>query len=269
MKKGETVPTESTTEKSTLYNDNNHVIGFKVDNRFVFDYKESEFDIDVVEACLPDADDTKVTGDEAKLLREGKNIADSLNKVCSGGVRSSWIVQISGLKAYFSTVCYVGHDLYVGVLQNELEFPSCIGELNDATKSLNFFKALFQFRDNIENSAHIIKSKINQENKCNNVISNKFYDIRSESPPRIMQQPSAQTWYTPPRKEQKKSIFPLYNHQLLETGSDEVIEDTAADSFSPPNTDGIITEDSFGLIKVEDCWYHPGLKRHFDHHPSE
>ncbi|CAO3691072.1 unnamed protein product [Rhizopus stolonifer] len=271
VKKGETVPTDSTIEKSNFYSTNKHIIGFKSDIRFIFDYKGSEFDIGGAEVCLPNASNTKVTDDGAKLLREGKIIANSLNNVSSGDIRFSWIIQISGLRAYFSTVAYVGHDLHVGILQNQIVFPSCIGELNDTTKSLIFFKTLFQFRNGIEDSAHIIQSKITQTNKCNNATSNKFNDPGLVSPPHTMQQPSSQTWYTPPRKAQKKSIFPQYNLQLLEIGSDTIIEYSILDSPSPSATDNneVDTEDSFGIVKVGNRWYHPGLRKYFDTHPLE
>ncbi|KAI7892443.1 uncharacterized protein EV154DRAFT_418827, partial [Mucor mucedo] len=167
------------------------VIGFKTDIRFIFDYKESEFGIGGAEVYLPNADITKLTDNEAKLLREGKRITNPLNNVSSD---LSWIVQISGLRAYFSTVAYVGHDLHVGILQNQSLFPSCIGELNDATKSLAFFKTLFQFGNGIEDSAHIIQSNISQTNKWNNATSDRFSDPGLASLPRTMKQPLSQTW---------------------------------------------------------------------------
>ncbi|KAI8375470.1 hypothetical protein BD560DRAFT_326923 [Blakeslea trispora] len=202
--------------------------GETTDIRFIFDYKESEFDIGGAEVCLPNANITKVTDDEGKLLREGKSIANSLNSVSSGDICFSWIVQISGLRANFSTVAYV-------------------------------------------DSAHIIQSKITLTNKWNNATSNRFSDPGLTSPPRTMQQPLSQTWYTPPRKAQKKSIFPQYNLQLLETGSDAFIEDNILDSPSPSVTvnNELTTEDSFGLVKTGNGWYHPGLRKYFDTHPLE
>ncbi|KAI8885047.1 hypothetical protein K501DRAFT_180877, partial [Backusella circina FSU 941] len=140
------------------------IIGFKTDIRFIYDYEDTEFDIGALEVCLPDADDAKVTDDEAKLLREGKLIATVLHKVSSGEIDTSWIIQVSGLKAHLSTVTYIGYDLYVGIQQNEIPFPSCIGELNDDAKSRKFFQGLFQLRDNIERCAHIIQRRINQTN---------------------------------------------------------------------------------------------------------
>lgn len=53
VKKEETVPTDSTIEKSSFYSTSKHIIGFKTDIRFIFDYKESEFDIGGALSAFP------------------------------------------------------------------------------------------------------------------------------------------------------------------------------------------------------------------------
>lgn len=99
-----------------------------------------EFDIGVVEVCLSEAGNSKITDDSAKLLEEGKVNTDTLFKVTSGGVGRSWLcLQVSGLKVYISTLNYAGNDLYVGVLQNTIDFPSSIAEMNDQEKSVPLF----------------------------------------------------------------------------------------------------------------------------------
>ncbi|KAI7892406.1 uncharacterized protein EV154DRAFT_480353 [Mucor mucedo] len=218
------------------------ILQSKTGIRFIFDCKESEFDIGGAEVYLPDADITKLTDDEAKLLREGKSIDNSLNSVSYGDICFSWIVQISVLRAYFSTVANVGHGLHVGILQNQILFPSCIGELNNATKSLAFFKTLFQFENGIEDSAHIIQSNISQTNKWNNATSDRFSDPGLAPLPRTMQHLLSQT-----------CISPHYNLQMLETGSDTLIEDSILDSPFPSVTDNneLTTEDSFGFPTFE------------------
>ncbi|KAL9537310.1 hypothetical protein MBANPS3_011893 [Mucor bainieri] len=60
-KKGETVPEESTAEKNQMYAVSTNIIGFKTDIRFLYDHEDDQFDLGAVEACLPDADDSKVT----------------------------------------------------------------------------------------------------------------------------------------------------------------------------------------------------------------
>lgn len=150
----------------------------------------------------------KVTNEEAKLLREGKSIANYLNTVSSGDNFYSHIIQISRLKAYFSTVSYVGHDLHVGVLQNQIISPSCIGELNDFTKSFIYLKTLFQFRNGIEDTAHTIQSKIIQMTNCSSTTSNKFSNLHLISPPRTTPQLLSQTGYTHPEKGTKENYLP-------------------------------------------------------------
>ncbi|GAA5799953.1 hypothetical protein HPULCUR_005374 [Helicostylum pulchrum] len=260
--KGETVIKNSTQQKSALYQSDSHVIGFKVDVRLIYDHGSSEFDIGAAEACLSEADDNKIVGDRAKLLREGKDNVDTLIKVSSGDIRSSWIIQISGLMAYICTVTYVGSDLFVGTLQNTITFPSSIGELNDQAKSLDFFNGLLQLRDNVENSAQIIKTHIYQANKTNTNINAKYSSL-GPSPPPHTNQPSCQTWYSPPGHQPKRSIFPEYNYELLETGNDDLIDDLT-DTCLP----GYEEEDAFGFIKIDNEWYHPRLKKYFNQHPS-
>lgn len=113
VKKGEMVIKDSTEQKAALYQTEGHIIGFKVDVRLICDHGASEFDIGVAEACLPEVDNGKVVDDSAKLLREGKDNTDTLIKVTCGDVHNSWIMQISGLMAFVSTINYIGNDLYV------------------------------------------------------------------------------------------------------------------------------------------------------------
>ncbi|CEG78387.1 hypothetical protein RMATCC62417_13004 [Rhizopus microsporus] len=234
----------------------------KVDVCLTYDHGASESDIDVAEACLPEVDNSKVIDDSAKLLREEKDNTDTLIKVTSGDIHNSWIMQISGLMAYIPTVNYVG------VLQNIIVFPSCIGELNDQAKSLEFFNGLLQLRNSIENSAQMIKARIFQANKSNTNISTKYHDLGFTTPLHT-QQLSCQTWYTPPRKQQKRSAFPEANYELLETGKYAVVDDDT--DANPPNDDDSenAKEDAFGFVKRMNGWYHPGLKKYFDQRPCE
>jgi hypothetical protein len=176
LKVGETIPGDSTEEKSRLYVGEKHIVGFKTDIRFICDYDDSEFDIGALEVCLPGAEDDKVTNDEAKLLREGKSMSKALHHVTSGDIDASWIIQVSGFKAYFSTVSYVGNDFYVDLLQSEISFPSSISELNDDVKVKSFFQGLFKLCDGIESSAHIIQRRIKQTNDDQNTTHDKFHD---------------------------------------------------------------------------------------------
>ncbi|KAG0951792.1 hypothetical protein G6F57_002861 [Rhizopus arrhizus] len=78
IKIGETVLAGTTIAKSLLYEDSNHVVGFKVNVRILIDYKDEEFDLMCGEACHHDAKDTKSGTDVSKLIREGKEIQRNL-----------------------------------------------------------------------------------------------------------------------------------------------------------------------------------------------
>ncbi|ORE06249.1 hypothetical protein BCV72DRAFT_256432 [Rhizopus microsporus var. microsporus] len=81
------------------------------------------------------------------------------------------------------------------------------------------------------------------------------------------QQPSCQTWHTPPRKQQKRSVLSEANYELLETGKYTVVDDDT--DANPPDDDDSenAKEDTFGFVKLMNGWYHPGLKKYFEQHP--
>lgn len=139
-------------------------------------------------------------------------------------------------------------------MQNTIVFPSCIGELNDQAKSLELFNGLLQLRDNVENFAQMVKARNFQANKSNTNISTKYHDSGFTTPPHI-QQPSCQKRYTPPRKQQKRSVFPDANYELLETDKYAVVDDDT-DANSPDDDDSEnAKEDAFGFVKLMNGWY--------------
>lgn len=72
LKVGETVLAGTTLAKSSLYQDLDNVVGFKVDMRILADFKDEEFDLMCGEACHHSATNKKLTDDNSKLIREGK-----------------------------------------------------------------------------------------------------------------------------------------------------------------------------------------------------
>lgn len=129
------------------------------------------------------------------------------------------------------------------------------------------FKTLFQFRDDVEDSAHIIQSKSHQTNKPYNAINNKFHSSRIVFPSRTMQQLSTQTWYTPSKKEYifiaKSSAvgnwFRYPNRRRYSQFSSEFVDDDSE----------FTVKDSFDLIKAGNRRYYFGLKKRFCRHLLE
>ncbi|EIE82337.1 hypothetical protein RO3G_07042 [Rhizopus delemar RA 99-880] len=109
-------------------------------------------------------------------------------------------------------------------------------------------------RDNVENFAQMAKARNFQANKSNTNISTKYHDSGFTTPPHI-QQPSCQKRYTPPRKQQKRSVFPDANYELLETDKYAVVDDDT-DANSPDDDDSEnAKEDAFGFVKLMNGWY--------------
>jgi hypothetical protein len=103
----------STIEKERIYGEGHSSLkGFKVDIRFLYSFHNHEFDICSLESCLSDTTDEKAQHDQRKLIREGRTNTASLFNAANG-CSHTWTIQLSGIKAYFSTVEYVGKNLFV------------------------------------------------------------------------------------------------------------------------------------------------------------
>lgn len=108
MKPAESISDESTIEKERVYGEGHSSLkGFKVDIRFLYTFCGHEFDLCSAESCSIKATVEKVQHDQSKLLREGRTSTTSLFNA-TNKCTHSWIIQISGTKASFFTVEYVG-----------------------------------------------------------------------------------------------------------------------------------------------------------------
>ncbi|CEJ05244.1 hypothetical protein RMCBS344292_19189 [Rhizopus microsporus] len=81
IKTSETVPGNTTISKIKLYKKSNHIIGFKVDLRFILDLEHEKINIGCGEGCLETAGDAKLRGDTGNLLRKGKEMEMSVREI--------------------------------------------------------------------------------------------------------------------------------------------------------------------------------------------
>ncbi|KAI7870102.1 uncharacterized protein EV154DRAFT_607626 [Mucor mucedo] len=95
IKVGETVLSESTESKASVYTDSRNIVGFKVDMRFLLDFEMEEFDVACAEACIPIVPEAKIQHDMSKLLREGKIMQTAALNVIQNSRVFSWVIQIS------------------------------------------------------------------------------------------------------------------------------------------------------------------------------
>lgn len=88
-------------------------IGFKVDVRILFDFKQEESDIVCGEACVSFPGQAKLEHDTLKLLREGKLVLDTLKNVLIGSNESiSWMLPLSGPICSFYTTHNTKYSYY-------------------------------------------------------------------------------------------------------------------------------------------------------------
>lgn len=73
----------TTQNKTSVYNEADKVIGFKIDLRIVLNYQKVDYDLVCGEAACH-AGDLKVITDDGKLTREGKDIQDQMVKLNCG-----------------------------------------------------------------------------------------------------------------------------------------------------------------------------------------
>ncbi|KAI7870101.1 uncharacterized protein EV154DRAFT_474237 [Mucor mucedo] len=150
IKVGETVLSESTESKASVYTDSRNIVGFKVDMRFLLDFEMVEFDVACAEACIPIVPEAKIQHDMSKLLREGKIMQTAALNVIQNSRVFSWVIQISGPSCDFYTVHGTKHQYHVCIHQFTVVFLS---------EHLNLplvFESLFNiimFRDPLESSA--------------------------------------------------------------------------------------------------------------------
>jgi hypothetical protein len=122
-----------------LYDGANKVKGFKIDFRILFDADGVDYDVGAGEAARNN-DNAKLYHDLGKLLREGKDVLDSLllntNHATEVSQSGACMMQVSGLQAELSSIHLAGDGLYVAVPQGKLCFPSLFSSLTEFSKSL-------------------------------------------------------------------------------------------------------------------------------------
>ncbi|KAG2212741.1 hypothetical protein INT47_000718 [Mucor saturninus] len=160
-------------------------------------------------------------------------MVNSLHNVSSGDARCSWLIQISGLQAYFSTVTCGGHELHLTKPKTNRLVPAP-GDLLAGTNLPRLWHLGPALAASKSDSARKIwgcKKSVTTSNQLRIIITN----------------------------------------VPLETGFGAIIDDTLLDtSFSSSTGDNEITaEDSHGVTKSGSGCYHPRSRRYYDTHQLE
>ncbi|KAG2223270.1 hypothetical protein INT45_006996 [Circinella minor] len=165
LKSGESVSVHSRAAKRMCYNEKGHVIAFKIDIRFVVEYKSVEYDVGAGELAKFFPDDIKLFGDECKLIREGKEVVDTLVNIYNGESSDrdpvGYVIQMNGPNAEIASVHLPKPYLYVAVPESKVYIPKSIATLAPFLETLN---NLLIFKTKMEkNAQHILNSLENIE----------------------------------------------------------------------------------------------------------
>jgi hypothetical protein len=258
IKTGETVLEGSSEAKAALYDDQSHVIGFKIDLRVLVDIGKEELDLVCGEGCLQSAEDNKIISDRSKLLREGKEIEMGISEILDSSDRDlksqAWCLQYIGKTCHFSTVHVTKHGYHVNIPQFSLSFPYSFFNSGD----LKALDNLFSFRDNVEQLALVLKQNTN--NNQEKIFLAKHRNTPS-SPSRSREAtPTDAGWYTPPYKDNTKSKVP---HHIIYESSVESSGDDDDDHEDESN----IHADTYGFVRNDKGWYSVETGATYDTHP--
>ncbi|KAI7899835.1 uncharacterized protein BX663DRAFT_519662 [Cokeromyces recurvatus] len=231
IKVGETVLSESTESKASIYTSSSNIVGFKVDIRFLLDFETEEFDLACAEACIPVVPVAKIHHDMSKLLREGKIMQTAALNVIQNSSIYSWVIQISGPSCSFYTVHGTKNQYHVCVHQFMVVFPKEYSELPSFLKSLS---NILMFRDSLEATANSMKAAIL---KTRSDMDEGDLGASRPSTPTVFE--SASIYHTPPHRDSSNSRMPegIYFDEFTESelgsspGSTSHVHDTETDAL--------------------------------------
>lgn len=98
LRSGESTSDFTTKNKSEIYQEHNQVKGFKIDLRFIVD-TEAEVDVGCGEVAKEKVYDSKIQYDEAKLVREAKEVVDlnlNIDHKAAYNEVPGWMLQVKG-----------------------------------------------------------------------------------------------------------------------------------------------------------------------------
>ncbi|CAO3639947.1 unnamed protein product [Mucor hiemalis] len=195
LKACEYVSSNSTYDKIMLYGqDNSHLIGFKIDIRFIYDFEDQEYDLCDIEVCLSNENEEKLYGGQGKLSCEGKTNTSMIYQISRDKSRFKlWVIQAFGLRAFLSTVVHTASHLHFK------------------------YKQVVIFQDKIVKIRHTIEAKLEADRYTRHAesLSNVYSSSSPQTQPRKNHTLSTRYWHTPSRNGLIRSAIPSINKRLL------------------------------------------------------
>ncbi|CAO3591137.1 unnamed protein product [Absidia cylindrospora] len=258
VKCGESISYASSKYKQELYSESKHVVGFKVDARFVVDMNDKEYDVAAMELAK-DGGDSKIITDLGKLIREGKENLDMLLDIMDNDWNChSFIIQLSGPDCQLSTVHLVSSGLYVVLPRYQFSLPPSFLQLANFRDAMI---ALLTMKNHLNHTARMIIQKKQRRNSVTEKLG-RFGKSRMNEKMAWRRG----TWYTPSQNDQ--SVLPDDFYGINNTVPDIRILFSDNDDNDDDNSEaGSAVSDIYGYQKHEHGWLNVFTNKVVSKHP--
>lgn len=192
--------------KRAMYaNGHHHPIAFKIDIRFVHNCHHTSKMIDVAAAEAND----KIINDNAKLLREGKDILDKLLNTSleqhAANAMMGIVIQLDGFQGAVSSIHLDQDGLYVALPRQRLQYSRSTASLRRFSDTMD---ALLALKDQLRSISAIISSQIDLCKDKRTSLGSKHARPATAIPPHHLTKSQRATWYSPPHNNPSLSCLP-------------------------------------------------------------
>ncbi|KAI9321864.1 hypothetical protein BX666DRAFT_2023947 [Dichotomocladium elegans] len=200
------------TNKQAIYaNDPHHATAFKIDIRFVHNCPHTSrmIDIAAAEAALDGSANDKIIKDNAKLLREGKDILDGLLNISleqhAANAMMGIVIQLDGFQGAVSSIHLDQDGVYVALPRQRLQYPRSTSSLRRFSDTVD---ALLALRDQLCSISAVISNQMDLYKDKRASLGSKHARPATAIPPHHLTKKQRATWYSPPHNNPSLSHLP-------------------------------------------------------------
>ena len=166
-------------------------------------------DIAAAEAAADGSSDNKTTDDNAKLLREGKDILDNLLNISleqrAADTMVGIVIQIDGFQGTIASLHLDQDGLYVALPRQRLQYPRSTTSLHRFSDTLD---ALIALKEQLCLISAMINNQMELYKDKRSSLGSKHSRPDNVIPPHRLTKKQRGTWYTPPRDDPSLSCLP-------------------------------------------------------------
>ncbi|ORX61925.1 hypothetical protein DM01DRAFT_1331401 [Hesseltinella vesiculosa] len=184
-------------------NGHHHPIAFKIDIRFVNDCHHTSKMIDIA------APRRQTINDNAKLLREGKDILDNLLNTSfeqqAANAMMGVIIQLDGFQGSMSSIQLDQYGLYVALPRYRLQYPRSSASLRRFSDTLD---ALLALKDQLCSISAIVNNQMDLCKDKRASLGSKHSRPAAAIKPHRLTKKQRPTWYSSPPNDPSLSCLP-------------------------------------------------------------